>query len=69
MPNELPLPPELQHLIEKRGEADRRGSERGSGQEQQDASEALDTDLENTDGPAEQRKAVERRQAARRVMD
>lgn len=24
MPNELPLPPDLQHLIEKRGKTDRR---------------------------------------------
>ena len=27
MPNELPLPPDLQHLIEKRDEPDRRGNQ------------------------------------------
>ena len=36
MPNELPLPPDLQHLIEKRDETDRRQNQRRRDQDSEE---------------------------------
>jgi hypothetical protein len=52
MPNELPLPPELRHLIEKREGQDRRSEERP---ETRDA-QPPETDAE-ADGAADERRA------------
>ena len=67
MPNELPLPPELRHLIEKR-ESDRRAGERRTGQEQckEHVPEKLASEPENAAEPENQRTGSERRQADER---
>lgn len=51
MPNQLPLPPELRHLIEKRDGSERRAAERRSGQEQH-PSDVAETPPSEPEGPA-----------------
>ena len=71
MPNELPLPPDLQHLIEKRGESKRRQVQRRTGTKQETVSDTtadvesdaqLDTTEEEDRRTREGRRAEIRRQ-------
>ncbi len=50
MPNELPLPPDLQHLIEKRDEPDRRQNQRRHNQ----SSEECAATCGNAEGESEE---------------
>ncbi len=64
MPNELPLPPELEHLLEKReAEAERRGQDR------RQASPPAAAEAEGTVPVSGERRRPARRQTARRHDD
>jgi hypothetical protein len=79
MTNDLPVPPELQHLIEKRELADRRKKQRRSDRKRRTANAGLDDQASvpktKTSRPndrragRERRRATPRRQAARRKTD
>jgi hypothetical protein len=77
MPDELPLPPELEHLIEKRLGRDRRGRQRRAARKRRQTDlgplgsleSAADLDgvvLEERRSLAERRKLAERRNRPRR---
>ena len=80
MPNYLPVPPELQHLIEKRETDDRREEERRSGQDRRigdlGPSGAVESPEDPDDLPAadrrtgdERREDRDRRTGGRRQTD
>ncbi|NQT16692.1 MAG: hypothetical protein HQ582_28300 [Planctomycetes bacterium] len=80
MPNHLPVPSDLQHLIEKRETDDRRGKERRSDQDRRiadlDPSGAVESPEDLDDPPVadrrtgdERRGDGDRREAARRQPD
>ena len=67
MPNYLPVPPELQHLIEKRETDDRREEERRSGQDRRIADVGPSGDAESPENvgdplAADRRTGDERRE-------
>ena len=70
MPNELPIPDEFQHLIEKRETNDRRRAEIQEQEHEQelqtDASSVVDISDESTDSPAEKQLIPEKRRHDRR---
>jgi len=77
MPDELPVPPELDHLIEKRRGRDRRCRQRRAARKRRqidlgplgslESGAGLDSVvLEERRGPAERRKPAERRNRPRR---
>ncbi|MEZ6112370.1 MAG: hypothetical protein R3C99_15330 [Pirellulaceae bacterium] len=62
MPNFMDIPPELQHLIEKREVEDRRGGERRS-------KDALPNTTDGESSSTQQRRGKDRRGKARRHED
>jgi len=80
MTNELPVPPELQHLIEKREGKQRRASERREGDDRRESDQGpigaiesvedlLQLPLEDRRCAAERRQNSERRRSDRRITD
>jgi hypothetical protein len=80
MPNDLPVPPELQHLIEKRENEDRRKSQRRGGQDRREEDlgplgriESVDDlqrlAMEEERSGRERRKDQQRRATKRRKAD
>ena len=74
MPNELPLPPELRHLIEKREQEDRRAAERRLEPEQHasDVAKTPEPDDESTGESAlmeDHRGGGDRRETSRRLSE
>ena len=65
MPNHLPVPPELQHLIEKRETDDRREEERRSGQDRREGDPGPIRCIESVED-LEQLPLAERRSGAER---
>lgn len=74
MPNELPLPPDLQHLIEKRDKSDRRQHQRRRDQDSEEDAATCD----NAEGESEEfeevpenerRTQLDRRKKKRRQND
>jgi len=66
MGNELPIPPELQYILEKRGGEDRRQSERHTDEAAADAANDLDAEAGRSDN---QGPDSDRRQTGRRKED
>ena len=70
MPNELPLPDELQHLIEKRSDDEPRVTSRRDSAPTASDAETAETAPPATDCPQQEpRSPAERRQAGRRQDD
>lgn len=80
MANELPIPPELQHLIEKREREDRRHDERRNQVDEEtlqpkssgeigSVDDSADAVAENQAGTGERRFVEDRRQESRRDAD
>ena len=80
MANRLPIPPELQHLIEKREREDSRAAERRSSEDRresdlgpigriQSVEDLEDLTLEEERSGTERRKGRERRERGRRKAD
>ena len=61
MPNRLPVPKELEHLLEKRDQKDRRSSSR-----RKDEASETEEPIASEQLPAERRTSNDRRKSARR---